>query len=586
MRVLVPSVVRLASNTTIHYLMRSVVCFFVAIFLYSLFATPCQAVQRYVFSGRRGVIYTVSPSGELYWHRHMGRFDGTNTWSEYGTKKVGMDGVDWGRFNKIFCNINGVIYAVEPSGVLRWYKHLGWRGGLNEWAEGSGQQISSGWDEHSSVFSGSEGIIYGIDYSGKLKRYRHAGFQDGRNAWGTQNSNTRDEHYVPELAGTGWDRFAKVFGGSEKGTVNAITADGDFYRYQLKDLDNVNPVDSDTKIGSGWVGFISVFSGIKQVIYGIKKSGELYWYPEDKGRVLDGKNGGRKVGESPDWTTGEKTLIQRRRDWDQIPLGTSKKKNILIFIRHAENGSKPWNLLGGKRRLLCNRFNKWESTWGKTLGPMNVKSSDYARLAYIYYLQPEHESDLPFETHPTTNRFRETANAIQHGIYPNTFSLSNEISLKPFAVPVAAGMKGVVANRAKPKVQALWPQLWYRNSDMGELVNKWDGSRISVYVLSRSFLTDLLFRIRNRSSITDKGHTVKNHLYDEIKTEFIKSVKNKNELYFYDNYWVVFREGEKWVSVTTVSLDLQEGTQGAGNQAEDQSQGCINMQNLPVPAAK
>lgn len=549
------------------------VSFFLAISSWGPFVASCEAVQRYAFSGGRGVIYTIEPSGDLYWHNHTGYAAGTNSWGP--NKKLVGNG--WDKFSHVFSAYDGVIYAIDPYGNLFWYKHLGQLTGEYAWAKGSGSRISTGWDEHANVFSGGRGVIYGINFAGNLFRYRHAGYRDGTDSWGytsTKDGFPRALNYRAAPAGSGWGGRSPVFSGSGDGITYGIDSGGDLYRYDLFTNGSVNGDKDGVKVGEAWGDFNRVFSGTNGVIYGIKRSGELFWYKKDGSKLLNGGSSGVRIGDSSYWASGERSLSAKRRAWE---MSNRKKKNVLIFVRHAKNGKQPWNLIPGTRQMICGNFDKWETSWGKSLAPGNGTDT-YKRIAHIHYLQPEHEEDLDFNTAPTTNRFRETANAIDHGLWPNTFNLSDNIIMEPFSIPIAAGMRHIAADQ---KIRSLWAKQWYALEDLKELVNKDDESRATVFVLSRSVLMDVMLRNRNSSSIKEIGHTAKNYLYDQLKTEYAKSEKSKDQSYFYGNYWVVFRYGNTWESVATIPLTTEL------NQLHtNPAQGCEHMSNLPVQPVK
>lgn len=106
----------------------------------------------------------------------------------------------------VFSGGNGVIYAVNQKNQLLWYRHLGYQDGTDRWQttpESKGY-ICVGWDmKH--VLSGGNGVIYAVNQSDQLLWYRHLGAQDGTARWQT----------TPEAkghVGVGWG-FKQVFGG-------------------------------------------------------------------------------------------------------------------------------------------------------------------------------------------------------------------------------------------------------------------------------------------------------------------------------------------------------------------------------------
>ncbi|MFZ4699416.1 MAG: tachylectin-related carbohydrate-binding protein [Candidatus Methylumidiphilus sp.] len=196
------------------------------------------------FSGGDGVVYVVTANGDLRWYRHDGRFTGTAVWGvNVGGTTVG---VGWGSFTKVFSGGDGVIYAIQADGILRWYRHTGWLTGANTWAAGSGAQIGTGWNSFSKVFSGDDGVIYGIQANGILRWYRHDGRLDGTFNWAAGSG---------AQIGTGWQNFRQVFSSGD-GILYAAQPTGSLLWYRHAGwLSGANSwaAGSGTQIGSGWI---------------------------------------------------------------------------------------------------------------------------------------------------------------------------------------------------------------------------------------------------------------------------------------------------------------------------------------------
>jgi hypothetical protein len=125
--------------------------------------------------------------------------------------------------------LSSYIYAINATGDLLWYRHLGRDDGSFQW-EGP-KKVGSGWDGYEHVFSGGGGIIYVIEprveatlptgigpgmgghpaSGGNLLWYRHVGQEDGSFRW-----------EGPVKVGTGWGGFQRVFSGG-KGIIYAVT---------------------------------------------------------------------------------------------------------------------------------------------------------------------------------------------------------------------------------------------------------------------------------------------------------------------------------------------------------------------------
>jgi hypothetical protein len=76
-------------------------------------------------------------------------------------------GVGWERFRYIVGGGDGMIYAVESTGALRWYQDI-MRNGANGprgeagWAVRSGSATGGGWQHFLHVFSGKPGQLFGV----------------------------------------------------------------------------------------------------------------------------------------------------------------------------------------------------------------------------------------------------------------------------------------------------------------------------------------------------------------------------------------------------------------------------------------
>ncbi len=173
------------------------------------------------FSGGGGAIYTIPPTGELNWYHHDGVNDGTFTWMI----EPGVSGANaaprqvatgWADYKQVLPGGQGVIYAVTPSGDLLWFRHDGASDGSPTWAPGSGTAIARGWT-YPQVLGGQRGVLYAITESGELLWFRHDGFLDGTIAWADA---------APRTVGVGWSGFERVFS-AEDGVLYAVTPTGE-----------------------------------------------------------------------------------------------------------------------------------------------------------------------------------------------------------------------------------------------------------------------------------------------------------------------------------------------------------------------
>ena len=79
----------------------------------------------------------------------------------------------------------GVIYAITPEGDLLWYRHDGRADGSVRWAANTGMKIGAGWTfEH--VFPGDAGVIYAVT----------DGYADGNATWAAGGEEGRQRLYL------------------------------------------------------------------------------------------------------------------------------------------------------------------------------------------------------------------------------------------------------------------------------------------------------------------------------------------------------------------------------------------------------
>jgi hypothetical protein len=190
----------------------------------------------------------------------------------------------------------GVIYGVDSSGDLRWYRYDGNgesnRAGNQRWHPNSGNPIGNGWQNFRHVFvTPKEGrfrsshlTIYAVADNGDLLWYRYEGNgesdRSGSRGWHPNSGNR---------IGNGWQDFLHIFGSG--GVIFAIKPNGDlmWYAYQGGGESNVAgnsgwAANSGNAIGNGWQNFRAVFGGATDaggrghVIYAVAQNGDLLWY--------------------------------------------------------------------------------------------------------------------------------------------------------------------------------------------------------------------------------------------------------------------------------------------------------------------
>lgn len=231
-------------------------------------------------------LYGVGQDGNLYCFRHNGYASGQSVytpgaWQFGGPVSLG----GWDAYAKVF-SVAGAIYGIDQNGNLMWYKHDGFvtcdDHTVGNW-EGP-NQVGTGWGDFTQVFGmtvnygiGLGGVIYAVDSSGELLWYRHDGYATGDFNW-----------EGPHVVGYGWGDFTHIFAGSD-GVIYAINTAGEllWYKhdgYQTGDFSWEGP----KVVGRGFGDYTQVMAGPHGVIYAVNKAGDLLWLKHDGYQTGDG----------------------------------------------------------------------------------------------------------------------------------------------------------------------------------------------------------------------------------------------------------------------------------------------------------
>ena len=286
---------------------RSAVSLMIALQL----AAPLAQAQSRI---QPNTLYSISADGSLKWYRHDGALTAgglydAGSWGAPSGKEVG---VGWNSLQSVFAVPGGVIYGVTPNGDLKWYKHTGSKMGLGlydagSWDPNSGKVIGTGWNGFRQLFATSDGIIYGIKPDGSLRWYKHDGQQTGNGLF--DPSGGWDPKSGKEV-GVGWNTFKQVFA-APGGIIYGVMPNGDLKWYKhtayrsgggLNEANSWN-AKSGKVIGTGW-NFAHLIAGQNGIIYGVKTDGSLRWYKHDGQRTGDGlfdptgwdPRGGKEIG--------------------------------------------------------------------------------------------------------------------------------------------------------------------------------------------------------------------------------------------------------------------------------------------------
>ncbi len=206
-----------------------------------------------VFSGGDGIIYAVNPSGQLLFYRDTTQ----NGTGDVGNPRI-IGGGGWQQFSHVFSGGDGVIYAVNPAGQLLFYRDKNRDGTGNV---GDPKVIGSGgWQGFIHLFSGGDGVIYAVNSAGQLLFYRDKN-RDGTGDVGD-----------PKVIGNGgWQELSQVFSNGN-GVIYAINPAGQLLFYRDAARNGTGNVGNPKIVGGGgWEQYHKVFSGGNGIIYAITK---------------------------------------------------------------------------------------------------------------------------------------------------------------------------------------------------------------------------------------------------------------------------------------------------------------------------
>jgi hypothetical protein len=230
------------------------------------------------------VFYVVLDSGKLLWFRDNKR-NGTNApngstgWDPRSGARISQISQGWQNFKFLFSGGDGIIYAVLPTGELLFYQDI-LRIGTNSpdgsvgWHANSGKQIGYGWQNFKFIFSGGNGVIYAVQPTGELLFYKDiardgSNAPDGSTGW---HPNSRSQ------IGSGWQNFILLIS-EENGVIYGVLPTGELLWYQYLGTGEFNwHPNSRNQIGTGWQNFRFLLSGGNGIIYGVHPTGEVRWY--------------------------------------------------------------------------------------------------------------------------------------------------------------------------------------------------------------------------------------------------------------------------------------------------------------------
>lgn len=232
-------------------------------------------MNKHVFAGRGGTIYTVSASGDLIWSRHLGFRDGAATWMPPIKKVIGEG---WGGFTTLTASSQGVIYGVASNGDLYWSKHLGHDDGAPTWLISYAVKVGQGWGAFKRVFAADDGILYAVQNDGTLLWYKHHAWLTGADDWAPPR----------QVGNADWQTFDAVMA-SSGGVLYARLPNGSLRWYKHLGASNGTVSwDGGHEVGTGWQMHRKVIASDEGVLYGFDASESASWYRHHG--IADGSN--------------------------------------------------------------------------------------------------------------------------------------------------------------------------------------------------------------------------------------------------------------------------------------------------------
>ncbi|HEX9339389.1 MAG TPA: tachylectin-related carbohydrate-binding protein, partial [Pseudonocardiaceae bacterium] len=184
-------------------------------------------------------------TGDLRWYRYQ---PATASWAAGSTRVIASG---WTALRQVAYAGDGVFYAVDGAGRLRWYRHLDPAAGAARWATGSGRVIDDGWADTPRIFAAG-GAIYATTVDGDLRWYGYTDPMHGNGDWLSSSGAVIDHG--------GWDAIAAgVAVRTENGSaamIYTIGTDGHLRRDQHNTPDTGTDswvVEPGEVIGSGWL---------------------------------------------------------------------------------------------------------------------------------------------------------------------------------------------------------------------------------------------------------------------------------------------------------------------------------------------
>ncbi|MFO0557873.1 MAG: tachylectin-related carbohydrate-binding protein [Polyangiales bacterium] len=131
------------------------------------------------------VMYAVDTSGNLHWYRHDGHYDVYA--GHWGPRAGTVVGGGWNSFRHLVAGGDGVLYAVDGAGTMYWYRHNAKNIGQFDlvnvgqapWTYGAPSGIGTGMTGYTHITSPGNGVFYLRTSSGALYWTKYANHATG-----------------------------------------------------------------------------------------------------------------------------------------------------------------------------------------------------------------------------------------------------------------------------------------------------------------------------------------------------------------------------------------------------------------------
>jgi tachylectin/trypsin len=153
---------------------------------------------------------TLAGTDGAVWDLHR-RFDASDAvadgalkrwvWTGTGWTGGAVVGSGWERYllpenkNRVTIDQQGRIWVINGEGVLRYYV---WNTAANDWVNGGGTTVESGWERFDSITAAGDGVLYARKPGGELFRFQYD-VPGGK--WVQKD----------KPAGVGWEHFSEIF---------------------------------------------------------------------------------------------------------------------------------------------------------------------------------------------------------------------------------------------------------------------------------------------------------------------------------------------------------------------------------------